>query len=149
MDSQSRDYGIENNKNLRLVIGLTRSNKELIRSFQQQLLRFGITLPQFEVLEALYHLGDLKISEIIEKILSTSGNMTVVIRNLEKESFVIREQTKEDKRVSLISLTEKGRGLVKKVFPEHLEFLSRQFRHLTEEDKDELIRLIRKMNRVD
>jgi len=46
-------------------------------------------------MEALYHLGDLKICEIIEKTLSTSGNMTVVIRNLEKESYITRYQSIE------------------------------------------------------
>ena len=148
MTRRSRDYGVENNRNLHLVIGFARGNSGLQGSIQRLLVRFDITLPQFSVLEALYHLGNLKICEIVEKTLSTNGNMTVVIRNLEKKSFVLREQSQKDKRVSLISLTEKGRDLIEIVFLEHLEILSKHLRHLSDDEKDELSRLIKKMNGV-
>lgn len=58
----------------------------------------GLTSSQFAVLEALYNKGDLKICEIIEKILTTSGNITVVIKNLEKEEFISKYPDPEDKR---------------------------------------------------
>jgi MarR family 2-MHQ and catechol resistance regulon transcriptional repressor len=80
MNRNYRDYGEENNRNLRLVIGFSRSIIEFERSTQQMLSQFNITLPQFGVLESLYHLGDMKICEIIKKTLSTSGNMTVLIK---------------------------------------------------------------------
>ncbi len=144
----SMDYGEENRRNLRLIIGFARSNTEFQRSIGQLLTRFDITLSQFGVMESLYHLGDMKICEIIEKTLSTSGNMTVVIRNLEKESFIIRKQSPGDKRASLICLTDKGSDLIKEIFPENLKNLSKQLSRLTENDKDELSQLIKKMNGV-
>lgn len=145
---ESKDYGEENRRNLRIVIGFARSNTEFQRSIQQILTRYGITLSQFGVMESLYHLGDMKICEIIEKTLSTSGNMTVVIRNLEKDFFVIRKESPRDKRASLICLTEKGRDIIKEIFPENLKNLSKQLSRLTEVDKDDLSRLIKKMNGV-
>lgn len=50
----------------------------------------GLTAAQFGVLEILYHKGNLRIGEILEGTLSTGGNMTVVIENLEKTGFVVR-----------------------------------------------------------
>ncbi|MDA3808985.1 MAG: MarR family transcriptional regulator [Spirochaetaceae bacterium] len=146
MNRNYRDYGEENNRNLRLVIGFSRSIIEFERSTQQMLSQFNITLPQFGVLEALYHLGDMKICEIIKKTLSTSGNMTVLIKNLEKESFVLKKQSLDDKRASLICLTKKGINLIEKLFPKNLDLLSQKFCRLSGNEKDELSKLIKKMN---
>ena len=41
-----------------------------------------LTPTQFSVLETLYSKGDLRIQNLIDSILATSGNMTVVIRNM-------------------------------------------------------------------
>ena len=45
----------------------------------------GLTPTQFSVLDVLYSKGPMKIGELLESILATSGNMTVVIRNMEKK----------------------------------------------------------------
>ena len=44
----------------------------------------GLSTSQFAVLDALLHLGPLCQKDLGEKILKTSGNMTMVIDNLEK-----------------------------------------------------------------
>lgn len=44
-----------------------------------------LTPTQFSVLDVLYSKGPMKIAELIDSILATSGNMTVVIRNMEKK----------------------------------------------------------------
>ena len=45
----------------------------------------GLTPTQFSVLETLYSKGELRIQDLIEKMLATSGNMTVVIRNMVRD----------------------------------------------------------------
>jgi MarR family 2-MHQ and catechol resistance regulon transcriptional repressor len=149
LNKRSSDYGEANNKNLRLVIGLSRSYLKIERATQSMLAEYNITLPQFGVMEALYHIGELKICEIIEKTLSTSGNMTVVIRNLEKASYISRCQSIEDKRASVISLTEKGVRLIEKIFPVNLKITDTMFKNLTDKEKDELTTLLKKMNKVE
>ena len=51
---------------------------------------YDLTAPQFGVLEALYHLGPLCQKDLAAKILKSSGNMTMVIDNLEKRDLVRR-----------------------------------------------------------
>ena len=109
MKTKKKSYGIENEINLKLIIALTRTASFHTRMTQSTLSEYNLTVAQFGVLEALYHLGDMKICEIIEKTLSTSGNMTVVINNLERDGYIQRYTSAEDKRVSMISLTEKGK----------------------------------------
>lgn len=142
-------YGNENDLNLKLVIGANRTASLLNRGTQSLVGEYGLTVPQFGVLEALYHLGDLKICEIIDKTLSTSGNMTVVIKNLERDGFVERHNSPEDLRVSLISLTAKGTELIEKIFPLHVEALTEMLSRLTFEEKTQLQRLLKKLSRVE
>jgi len=88
----------------------------------------GLTLTQFAVLEALYHLGPMSLSDVAERVLTTGGNLTMVARNLEKHGLVERHPSPEDKRVQIMVLTPKGKSLIRRTFPQHaaaiVEFLS-------------------------
>lgn len=140
------DYGEENSINLKLVIGLSRTQTSFSRVLQNFLGNYRLTIAQFGVLEALYHLGDLKICELIEKTLSTSGNMTVVIRNLEKEGLIKRTVDPNDKRAFFIALTDEGRTLIKPVFEAHLVELESFFSVLDPDEKAMLLGLLKKLN---
>ena len=65
-----------------------------------------LTISQFGVLEALYHKGPLCQRDIAAKILKSTGNITLVIDNLEKQGLVKRERTSEDRRYLTVKLTE-------------------------------------------
>ena len=110
-------YGQGNQLNLHLIIGLYRSYARLNRNTQRLLSQYNLTLAQFGVLEVLYHLGPMKIGDVIAKTLSTSGNMTVVIKNLAKENWIRRSVDPADGRVSVIQLTTQGEQLIAAVFP--------------------------------
>lgn len=146
MKNKKKSYGIENEMNLKLIIGLTRTASFHTRMTQSTLSEYNLTIAQFGVLEVLYHLGDLKICEIIEKTLSTSGNMTVVINNLERDGYIQRYTSAEDKRVSMISLTEKGKILIAEVFPIHVARVYKHFENLNYDEKEQLLLLLKKLN---
>ncbi|MBN2829708.1 MAG: MarR family transcriptional regulator [Candidatus Cloacimonetes bacterium] len=146
MMKNKNDYGTENNLNLKLVIALTRTNSEEYKRTRELVSGYGLTIAQFGVLETLYHLGDMCINELISKTLSTSGNMTVVIKNLERDGYVIRISSPEDKRSFNIRLTLKGREMIERIFPRHLEDLKNGFSNLCREEKEQLITLLKKLN---
>lgn len=75
-----------------------------------------LTISQFGVLEALHHKGPLCQRDIAAKILKSTGNMTMVIDNLEKRGLVRRERHSEDRRYFTIHLTEAGEKLISKSF---------------------------------
>ena len=74
--------------------------------------------------------------------------MTVVIRNLEKEGLITRHVNEDDRRAFVIGLTEAGRTLIGPVFEQHLFLLEDVFGRLTQEDKDALLVLLKKMNGI-
>lgn len=143
------NYGEENTINLKLVIALSRSNTAFQRVLQSFFNNYDLTIAQFGVLETLFHLGDLKICELIDKTLSTSGNMTVVIRNLEKEGLIKRQVNIEDRRAFVIGLTDEGRNLIKEVFEAHLAVLEGFFINLDQDEKQILQKMLKKLNGLD
>lgn len=145
MRVQKISYGKENDLNLKAFIGISRTTQALHKRAGNIFSKGGLTSAQFAVLEALYHKGDLTINEIMESILSTSGNMTVVINNLEKEALIERKPNPKDKRSCIIMITATGRQKIEEIFPMHVKDLAESFAGLEEEEKELLVRLLRKI----
>jgi MarR family 2-MHQ and catechol resistance regulon transcriptional repressor len=111
----------------------------------QHLASAGLTLSQFAVLEALYHLGPLYQREIGQKLLRSSGNITMVIDNLEKRGYVKRERKKEDRRFMMVRLTAEGSDLISKVFPPHAAVIAREMSVLSAREQKTLAQLCKKL----
>lgn len=75
-----------------------------------------LTISQFGVLEALHHKGPLCQRDIAAKILKSTGNITLVIDNLEKRCLVRRERDRQDRRYLTVHLTDNGAELITGVF---------------------------------
>ena len=105
----------------------------------------GLTISQFGVLEALYHKGPLCQRDIAAKILKSTGNMTMVIDNLEKSGLVRRARDNEDRRFLTIHLTEKGTALVAKTFADVAESIVANMGVLTVKEQEQLGRLCKKL----
>lgn len=108
----------------------------------------GITPTQFNVLDVLYSKGEMKICHLISKIFATSGNMTVVLRNMEKNGWIYRKIDPSDRRASLIGLTETGQKLIEKALPEHLEAVYRTMEVLSPEEQESLINLLKNFKKL-
>ncbi len=107
----------------------------------------GLTISQFGVLEALYHLGPQAQNILGEKILKSNSNMTTVIDNLEKMQLVHRERAKDDRRKIIVHLTNDGLNLIKDIFPKHVRAIEQQFSVLSAEEKQLLCDLLRKLGK--
>jgi len=105
----------------------------------------GLTPSQFAVLEALYHVGPLCLSELAQKILRTSGNLTMVVDNLEKSGYVKRVPSAEDRRFIRAEITDLGRKLIAGIFPHHAAQIADLMSRLTSEEQETLRDLCRKL----
>ena len=146
MDKEKNTYGELVDINLKALIALSRCTQSVHKREYKTIRKADLTISQFAVLEILFHKGDLRISEIIDKILSTGGNMTVVIDNLVRAELVKRCIDPLDKRVNLISITQDGRNIISGMFPKHLENINEIFSVLTSEEKENLIVLLKKLS---
>lgn len=144
----NKDNNYKTNLNLSTLIVFTRAEQKIHKMEYETIKAGGLTNSQFAVLEVLYSKGDLKICEIIEKILTTSGNVTVVIKNLEKDGLVSKNIDPEDKRSMLISITDKGKKIMDEIFPKHVDNINNIFDILTIEEKLELKKILKKFRDV-
>lgn len=94
-----------------------------------------LTLTQFAVLEALYHLGPMSLSDIAQKVLTTGGNLTMVVGNLEKQGLARRQRSPEDRRVLIVVLTAKGKSLIRQIFPRHAAAIVEFLKALSSEEQ--------------
>ena len=104
-----------------------------------------LTDSQFAVLEVLYHAGPLCLTVIAHKILKTGGNLTLVVKNLEKRGLVQRKQSAEDRRYFSLHLTPKGKRVIAEVFPKQAARITQVLDALTSDEQAELARLSKKL----
>jgi MarR family 2-MHQ and catechol resistance regulon transcriptional repressor len=105
----------------------------------------GLTLTQFAVLEALYHLGPMSLSDIAEKVLTTGGNLTMVTGNLDRDGLVKRQKSPHDSRVQIVQLTAKGKTLMRRIFPIHAAAITRFMAALNPSQQEQLGSLCREL----
>ena len=88
-----------------------------------------------------------KRSSIAKSLSITVGTLTTNMNNLEDKGYIIRERSTTDKRVVLVSLTEKGR----KAFFHHRDFHRQMIRSvvkdLEEDEMKVLIKCLQKLTR--
>ena len=107
----------------------------------------GLTLSQFAVLEALYHLGPLFLGDLARRILTSSGNLTLVVDNLQKRGLVKRKQQGKDKRFILAAITPAGKKLIARIFPEHARRITEIMTRLKPDEQERLGNLCRKLGK--
>ena len=132
---------------LNTFIKLTRAADSLLARLAQRGTLCELTSSQFGVLESLYHLGPMCQGELSAKILRSTGNMTLVLDNLEKRGWVRRERDADDRRMVNISLTEAGREVISRILPRQIAAIVEEMSVLTPEEQATLGRVCRKLGK--
>jgi MarR family transcriptional regulator, 2-MHQ and catechol-resistance regulon repressor len=135
----------EEERALNSYIKLSRAAEAVSGTINCHLHDDGLTLSQFGVLEALYHLGPMTVGQLGGKILRSSGNMTLVVENLVKRGLVHRQRCPEDRRRVDVTLTDEGRALLESIWPRHLAGVVAAFSVLTPQEQEQLGSLCRKL----
>lgn len=127
---------------LKIFIAMSRTLNEVNRQTNEICRKYNLTTGQFAVLEALFHKGDLSVGEIQEYILSTTGNMPVLIRNLKDANLIDTYKSKKDKRRTMVSLTDKGLDVISSAFPENKEVIEAYFSIISKKDQIKLLEIL-------
>ena len=143
--STTRTYGEKADLALSMWVKLARATSTFGKLTGGNIRSFRLTEPQFSVLECLGHVGALTLGELSKKQLVSSGNITCVIDNLEKEGFVERVQSKEDRRAVVARLTPKGKRKFDAIFVRHARFVEDLASVLTDEEQETLSSLLKKL----
>ena len=132
---------------LKTYVKLMRASESITSRVHKHLSSLGLTVSQFGVLEAIYHLGPLSQRGIGQKILRSSGNITMVIDNLEKRRLVRRKRDTSDRRSFIVHLTGEGQKLIHKIFPSHAALITDGLSVLNRNDQIILGNLCKKVGK--
>jgi len=130
---------------LKLYITLSRAYRAILAHDERDIRRHGLNLTEFAVLELLYHKGPQPLQRIGERILITTGTVTYVIDKLEQKGLLFRNPCEKDRRKFYAVLSEAGKALISKIFPEHAQNLAYALGGLSSEEQDIAINLLKKL----
>lgn len=133
---------------LNVYVKLMRATNSATNRIHRHLKEDNLTISQFAVLEALYHLGPLCQGELVDKILKSNANLTTVVDSLEKKRLVRRQRSDSDRRRVTVYLTESGEELIARVFPRHGEVVAKEFASLNRQDKATLTSILKKLGKT-
>ena len=125
---------------LRLWIRLLRVTRLLDSELRERLRReFNVTLPRFDVLAALYRAPQgMLMSEVSRFLMVSNGNVTGIVSRLVGDGLVTRAQRRDDRRTSIVRLTQKGRDRFEVMAAAHESWIDELLGGMTPDEADEL-----------
>lgn len=129
------------------LIKLQRAAESVNTRFMRSGALCELSYSQFAVIECLHHLGPMIQNEIGTKLLRSTGNITLVLDNLEKQELVQRMRNLENRRSITVSLTPKGKKVIESIFPKHLAVIVEAMNVLTAKEQETLAELCKKLGK--
>lgn len=133
---------------LRLWVILSRAHEAIARHAEADVGRHGLTIAEFGIIEALYHVGPMLLGELQRRILVSSGGVTYLVDRLEERGLVKREPCPNDRRARYAALTTEGKKLVARIFPDHARVIERAMSGLTRSDRERAAALLKSLGRA-
>ncbi|MBD5474625.1 MAG: MarR family transcriptional regulator [Lachnospiraceae bacterium] len=99
-----------------------------------------VTTNDMHVIEAVGMEGARNMTSVARSLEVTTGTLTIAINSLVKKGYVDRVRSEEDRRVVLISLSEKGR----RAYLHHRRFHEQMIESVVEELTEEEQRILTK-----
>lgn len=128
---------------------LGRTSKLVDHYLHILLVQHGLTLSkeQVVVLKRLHDHDDsgLNQNELAYLTNRDKSSLARLLSNMEKNRFITRKQSKEDKRINRVFLTDEGRAVFKKAKIAIKELIRAMEKGITDEEKKQLIKVLKKV----
>jgi len=105
-----------------------------------------LTVSEAHAIEVLGQYGKMNMKNLAQKLGVTTGTTTVTVDRLEKKDYARRESSKEDRRVNLIVLTDKGMQAFEEHHQYHLQLTEQMLSTLSEDEIEQLLNTLKKIN---
>ncbi|MHB0800393.1 MarR family transcriptional regulator [Bacillus thuringiensis] len=122
--------------------------KKMQTELLEQMQATGLTPPQYYILKILDHYGASRATTLAKKMYVKPSAITVMIDRLIDQELVERYHDKDDRRVVIIELTEKGKTRVEEAMTARNEHIAKYFSHLELQEREDLLRLFEKLETI-
>lgn len=132
---------------LELLMRIDQFRDALERAKQKHLQNWNMSEGRLMVLMAIWCSGDgtIKASDIAMELGVTRATMTGLIDSLMRDEFIVKKDCSEDRRVSYLSLSDKGENFLKTMMPEHTQAMKAFTDVVTVDEAKEFIRILAKL----
>ncbi len=103
------------------------------------------SLPRFDLLANLIRQDGQTLASLSRRMLVTAGNVTGLVDRAERDALVERRADPQDRRLSRVFLTKKGRALIVSLLPRHAALVADLLEGLDAKERRELRRLLGKL----
>lgn len=121
---------------------------KLNHNVKEQFKDSGLTVPQINVLQLIGKHGQLKVSDISEKMSLVNSTVSGIVDRLEKQQIVKRVRSQKDKRMVYIELEDKGKELISEFRGIINNYFDYVFSSATEEEMKKMIEGLETINKV-
>jgi len=123
------------NKGIMVVRILKQIMNGVKQNVQQEFKEMGLTGPQGMLIGTLAHQGEMKISQLSEKMGLSNSTVSGIVDRLEKQGLVERTRSVEDRRVVYVNVTSD----FKKIAQSHFSQIEAKFQDILNETSPEEI----------
>jgi MarR family 2-MHQ and catechol resistance regulon transcriptional repressor len=125
-------HGIQETSHIWLV--MLKAMRALTRYATAGIEGTGLGDSDFRVLEVLLHKGPLPVNTIGPIVDLTPGSISIAVDRLFAKGLVTRVESKEDRRVRIVTLTPRGKELIVTAFRKHAGQMKGVFSELSPEE---------------
>jgi DNA-binding MarR family transcriptional regulator len=131
----------------KVLMAIVRAAENFKRTHSAVFKPFGLSFPQYNILRVLEssHKGQNKISVVGKIMLVPNANMTGLAKRLEQKGFITRQPDPGDERVTLLTITEKGKVTLRQIKKEKDSAISAILKDFDSADKTKLLEQIKKI----
>lgn len=90
--------------------------------FSRRIAPYGVTLPMYRVMAALWEKGDQRLSDLATVTTAEISTLSRLIGEMKRKGLVTRSRLEDNGRTVAINLTAKGRSLVEELMPIAVHF---------------------------
>jgi MarR family transcriptional regulator, organic hydroperoxide resistance regulator len=124
---------------------LNRAGVKIGLSFSRDIESFGVTLPMWRVMVALWESGDQRLGDLAERTSIDFSTLSRLLVNLQRKNYVVRRRSGLDGRALSVSLTDKGRAMTERIMPIACHYEEVATRGLNDADIRRLKRMLVKL----
>ena len=88
--------------------------RKIVGSYTPWLKPLGLTYTQYIVMMVLWEKESVSVGQLGELLYLDAGTLTPLLKRLEKAGYVSRHRSKEDERITVITITDEGEALKEK-----------------------------------
>ncbi len=118
------------------------ASREIIRRYKPFLDKLDLTYTQYIAMMVMWEKKSLKVTELCKCLFLDTGTVSPLIRKLKSKGYIELSRSKEDERIQVITITDKGEALKEEAVDIPAKMINSKCMNLSKEDAENLYRIL-------